>query len=210
MSAAPYFSNHDRRKRFPWSLYHRELEQRVEAVVHAHGAAARVLVVGCGLEPRVAGVPIETSFACDLDAAAIAACSERWPELATHLARCPSEYELPSLDGAPFDVVVAKEVIEHVGDPPRWARALSSRIARGGSLVLTTPSYGSLSTLALLEATVLELVARREGWSRAHIHPSRFDRRRLATLDVGVGMRLVSVTVTRTGWALVGHWRRAS
>ena len=210
MSAAPYFANHDRRKRFPWSLYHRELEQRVEAAVRAHGSSPRVLVVGCGLEPRIAGVPAETSFACDIDEAAIRACAARFPELAGRLALCPSEVELPALDGAPFDVVVAKEVVEHLGDPPRWARALSTRVALGGSLIITTPNYGRFSTLALLESTVLELVARRDGWSRATLHPSRFDRERLATLDVGAGMALVAVSATRTGWALFGHWRRVA
>ena len=107
-----------------------------------------------------------------------------------------------------FDVVVAKEVIEHVLEPARWAQVLAARVRPGGTLVLTTPNYGRFSTLPLLESTVLEWIARRDGFSRRHIHPTKFDRRRLEQLDVGPGMRLLSVDRTRTGWALVGRWRR--
>jgi hypothetical protein len=107
-------------------------------------------------------------------------------------------------------VVIAKEVVEHTLEPARWARALSARLAEGGTLLLTTPNYGRLSTLPLIEATVLEWLARRDGFSRRHIHPTKFDKRRLEALDVGPGMRLVSVRRTLTGWSLLGTWRRAS
>jgi 2-polyprenyl-3-methyl-5-hydroxy-6-metoxy-1,4-benzoquinol methylase len=210
MTAAPYFANHDRRGRFPWSLYHRELERRVADVVRSHGPGARVATVGCGLDPLALGADEATSWACDLDAVAVAECQARFPRMAPRIAVCPGPYELPSWDGVQLDVVIAKEVIEHVDEPPRFARALSRRLAPGGSLVLTTPNYGRGSTLALLERTVLEWVARREGWSRADIHPSRFDRQRLATLDVGPGVTLESLAVTRTGWALVAVFRRGT
>ncbi len=80
----------------------------------------------------------------------------------------------------------------------------------GGALVLTTPNYSRLSTLPLLEATVLEWVARRDGYSRAHIHPSKFSTRTLARLDVGPGMRLARIEVAWTGWTLLGVWERVA
>lgn len=211
MTEAPYFENHRRRDRFPWSLYHRDLTQRLARTIAERGSAPRVLIVGSGLEPEIAGAPPGTHFhGCDLDARAIAECARLHPHLADRLAVCPSPHALP-VEGAfaePFDVVLAKEVVEHLDDPAPWARLLASRVRIGGALVLTTPNYSRLSTLPLLEATVLEWIARRDGYSRAHIHPSKFSKRTLARLDVGPGMRLCRVEVAWTGWTLLGVWER--
>ena len=208
---AAYFKNHSRRVRFPWSIYHRGLERRLAAILRASGPAPRVLVVGCGLEPIIEGGPAGTTyFGCDLDPRAIDACRETYPEMSERLAVCPSDDALPD-EGAfrePFDVVVAKEVIEHVVAPARWAQVLAKKVRAGGSLALTTPNYGRFSTLPVLEATILELVARRDGYSRRDIHPSRFDPESLAALDTGTGMVLVGVETTWTRWAMIGRWTR--
>ncbi|WP_437871885.1 class I SAM-dependent methyltransferase [Sorangium sp. So ce363] len=214
-TAAPpgdYFSNHRRRERFPWSLYHGALTRPLARAIAARGPRPRVLLVGCGLEGEIPGAPPATElYGCDLDARAIEACRRLYPARAARFAVCPGPYELPTGGGfdGPFDVVLAKEVVEHTLDPSRWARGLSVRLAPGGALLLTTPNYGRLSTLPLLEATVLEWIARRDGFSRKHIHPSKFDERSLAALDVGERMRLVSVRRTLTGWSLLGTWQRA-
>jgi 2-polyprenyl-3-methyl-5-hydroxy-6-metoxy-1,4-benzoquinol methylase len=211
--ATAYFSNHTRRTRFPWSLYHGDLARRLAACVRATGPSPRVLVVGCGLEPFVDGGPPEaTYYGCDLDPLAIEACKKELPRMRDRLAVCPSPTELPDEPAfrEPFDVVVAKEVIEHVPEPAPWAQMLARKVRSGGSLVLTTPNYGRFSTLPLIEATVLELVARRDGYSRRDIHPSRFDRASFAALDTGPGMKLAGVETTWTRWALVGRWTRVS
>ena len=48
--------------------------------------------------------------------------------------------DVAELDGKCFDVVYSSEVIEHVPDPEAFARLLRSRLASGGTLVLTTPA----------------------------------------------------------------------
>lgn len=209
-SDAPYFANHDRRKRLPWTLYHGELNQRIARAIRQQGHSPRVLVVGCGLEPEVAdGPPGAVYYGCDLDARAIEECRRRYPSMAARLSVCPSPEELPEegeLAGE-FDIVLAKEVIEHLDAPQSWARMLASRVAPGGQLLLSTPNYGRFSTLPWIEKTLLEWLARRDGYSRSHIHPSRFDRRRLVALDLP-DLSLVQVKVARTGWTLLGQWRR--
>ncbi|HVH46827.1 MAG TPA: class I SAM-dependent methyltransferase [Labilithrix sp.] len=210
--AAEYFSNHQRKDRLPWSLYHRPLTRRLARAIEAHGSSPRVLIVGCGLEDAIDGAPAGTTFyGCDLDERAIAACRAANPDRADRFAVCPSPYELPNDAGftTPFDVVLAKEVVEHTLEPERWAAGLSSRLKPGGTLLLTTPNYGRFSTLPVLESTVLEWLARRDGFSRRDIHPTKFDKARLAALDVGPDMRLVAIERSLTGWALLGKWRRA-
>ena len=213
MDRADYFSNHHRRERLPWSLYHRPLTRRIARIIGEHGPSPRVLIVGCGLEATIEGAPAGARFyGCDLDDRAIRACQEAYPERAERFAVCPTPYDLPRGSGFDelFDVVLAKEVIEHTFEPERWGRALAARLAPGGSLVLTTPNYGRLSTLPLLESTVLEWLARRDGFSRREIHPTKFDKARLEALDLGRDMRRISVERSLSGWSLFGVWRRTA
>ncbi len=216
MTSAPYFRNHERRLQFPWSLYHRALEQvlRSQVARFVRVPSPRVLVVGAGRDPLLPGFSAEStaSFACDLDPHAVAACQAAYPTMADRIAVCPGAMELPAGPGftEPFDIVAAKEVIEHLEDPAPWGRALCERLRIGGVLLLTTPNYGVDSSLALLERTVLEVVARRDGYSRRHIHPSKFDRRRLARLDLGGVMTLLEVRTTWNRWALSAAWRRTA
>lgn len=209
MTHAPYFANHVRKDRFPWSLYHRPLVESFRRALEQK-PGARVLVVGCGIEPFFPGVQGVTFYGCDLDEQAIDESRRRFPELRERLAVCPSQTALPS-EGAfegDFDVVLAKEVIEHLEEPAPWAQMLAARVKTSGSLLLSTPNYGWDSSLGVLERTALEWVARRDGYTRAHIHPSKFDAERLRALDVGPGMELVDVEIPWTRWTLFGHWRR--
>ena len=205
-----YFVNHARRTRFPWSLYHDDISRRIASAVRSHGPSPHVLIVGCGLEPLVPGVEDAFCFACDIDARSIEACRQCQPAMAARLAVCPAPDVLPQDPGfeGPFDVVVAKEVVEHVSGPQAWARVVSRGLRIGGELVLSTPNYGRFSTLPLIESTILEALARLDGYSRREIHPSRFDRRTLALLNPSPDMELIDVSASFLGWALVGRWRR--
>jgi SAM-dependent methyltransferase len=208
--ATPYFRNHDRRRRFPWTLYHRPLESLLARALNSREPGLRVLVVGCGFEPFVPGVDHVEYYGADLDERSIAACRERFPELRDRLALCSDPYGLPreAEFETGFDAIVAKEVIEHLEEPARWVSTLSERLAPGGELMLTTPNYGRLSTLGLLESTVLEVLARRDGYSRKHIHPSRFTPRTFRHLEVPADLDLVELSVTWTRWAMFGRWMK--
>jgi 2-polyprenyl-3-methyl-5-hydroxy-6-metoxy-1,4-benzoquinol methylase len=56
-------------------------------------------------------------------------------------------------DEAPFDLVIASEVLEHVDDPPAILDRLRSLTRPGGRLVVTVPNgYGPFEWCALFEA----------------------------------------------------------
>lgn len=52
---------------------------------------------------------------------------------------------VPCADGGRFDVVVANEVIEHMGEPSALVRLATSCLRPGGLLYLTTPNIEGLS-----------------------------------------------------------------
>jgi SAM-dependent methyltransferase len=106
-----------------------------------------------------------------------------------------------------FVAIYAKEVVEHVLAWPGWLAGLRRALVPGGRLWLSTPNYGE-PWLAALESTVLEVVARRSGFSRRDMHPTRFSRRSLARGLRSVAFEDVDVRVTPTRLALTA-WARA-
>ena len=98
-------------------------------------------------------------------------------------------------------------MIEHIHAWPAWLVGLRRSLVPGGRLWLSTPNYGE-PWLPALESTVLELVARRSGFSRRHIHPTRFSRRSLARGLAAAGFVDVQVRVTPTRFALTA-WAQA-
>src|SRR4029079_8537204 len=85
----------------------------------------------------------------------------------------PIDHGLGSGPGRRFTAIYAKEVVEHVRAWPGWLTGLRRVLVPGGRLWLSTPNYGE-PWLPAIESTVLELIARRSGFSRRHIHPTRF------------------------------------
>ena len=205
-----YFANHARARRFPWTLYHAPLERDLAAFLarvaddHPQGD---VLVVGCGLLHELDAAPPGLRFTvADIDARAVeAVCDRRDPRItAGHVV--PPETPLDAALGARFAAIYAKEVVEHVLAWPGWLAGLRRALVPGGRLWLSTPNYGE-PWLPALESTVLELVARKSGFSRRHIHPTRFSRRTLARGLASAGFLDVHTQVTPTRLALTA-WTR--
>jgi 2-polyprenyl-3-methyl-5-hydroxy-6-metoxy-1,4-benzoquinol methylase len=207
-----YFANHARARRFPWTLYHQPLERdlagflRQVAVEHPQG---EVLVVGCGLLHEIDAAPSGLAFhVADIDARAVEAVLARGDARITGGSVVPPEQPIDEvLAGRRFAAIYAKEVVEHVLGWPAWLAGLRRALVAGGRLWLSTPNYGE-PWLPAIESTVLELVARRSGFSRRDLHPTRFSRGSLARGLRAVGFEDVAVKPTPTRLALTA-WARA-
>lgn len=205
--SADYFANHARVRRFPWSVYHRPLERdlrRFLARVAAEHAAGEVLVVGCGLLHEIDSAPSGLTFhVCDIDERAVAAAlTRRDPRVSGGTVVAP---ESPIWLGRRFVAVYAKEVVEHVVAWPEWLVGLRRSLVARGRLWLSTPNYGE-PWLPAFEATVLEWIARRSGFTRRQLHPSRFSARALrrglaAAGFVDVETHVPALRLAITAWA---------
>ena len=199
-ASGDYFSNHANKLRFPWSLYHQPIVCCIAAAIDA-APGGRVLNVGSGPFLELERLPEGREYvACDVDERAVEEARRIHGDRLADAVVIQAGAELPFDDGE-MDVVFACDVIEHVHDVSGFLLGLRRVLRPGGALFLTTPNYG-LSTLPLIEATALEWTARRQGFSRRHIHPSKMSRRSLqaalrrADLD-GIRVRRISL-----GWVL--------
>jgi SAM-dependent methyltransferase len=198
-----YFANHVHARQFPWTLYHQPLERDLARFL-CEGApdhpAGAVLVVGCGLLHELDAAPPGLTFhVVDIDERAVAAVLAKGdPRIDGGTVVAP---ERPIELGRRFAAIYAKEVVEHVLAWPAWLVGLRRALVPGGRLWLSTPNYGE-PWLPAIESTVLELIARRSGFSRRHIHPTRFSRGDLARGLRGAGFTDVAVRATPTRLAL--------
>jgi SAM-dependent methyltransferase len=204
-----YFANHARARQFPWTLYHQPLERdlarflRQVAIEHPAG---EVLIVGCGLLHELDAAPRGLGFhVADIDDRAVSAVLARGDGRIT--GGTVVSPEAPIDLGRRFAAIYAKEVVEHVRAWPAWLVGLRRALVPRGRLWLSTPNYGE-PWLPALEATVLELVARRSGFSRRELHPTRFTRGSLVRGLGGAGFAEVVVKATPTRLALTS-WSRA-
>ncbi|HEX7703536.1 MAG TPA: methyltransferase domain-containing protein [Kofleriaceae bacterium] len=199
-----YFVNHAKARRFPWTLYHRPLEADLARFLT--GVHGTVLVVGCGLLHELDVAPPGVEFVvADIDERAVEAVLERNDKRIVDGIVVAPEQALGFRNK--FDAIYAKEVVEHVLAWPSWLAGLRRSLVHGGKLWLSTPNYGE-PWLPALESTVLELVARRDGFSRREIHPTRFSRRSLERGLVSAGFKDVDVNVTTTRLAITA-WATA-
>jgi SAM-dependent methyltransferase len=217
-SAAPapsagtdYFANHARARQFPWTLYHRPLERNLAGFLHqvaVEHPSGEVLIVGCGLLHELDAAPSGLGFhVVDIDPRAVSAVVSRGDRRITGGTVVAAEEPIDLALGRQFAAIYAKEVVEHVEGWPVWLTGLRRALVPGGRLWLSTPNYGE-PWLPAIESTVLELVARRAGFSRRDIHPTRFSRRSLARGLGAAGFEQVEVRTTPTRLALTA-WSRA-
>jgi len=204
-----YFANHARARQFPWTLYHQPLERDLGAFlrqVAAEHASGEVLIVGCGLLHEIDAAPSGLAFhVADIDERAVAAVlARRDPRITGGTVVTP---EQPIDLGRRFAAIYAKEVVEHVLAWPAWLVGLRRALIGSGRLWLSTPNYGE-PWLPALESTVLEVIARRSGFSRRELHPTRFSRRSLRRGLGAAGFEQVDVRSTPTRLALTA-WARA-
>jgi SAM-dependent methyltransferase len=216
-----YFVNHARARRFPWTIYHQPIEAdlgRFLRQVAAEHPAGELLVVGCGLLHELDAAPRGLGFhVVDIDPRAVdAVLARRDPRILGGTVVAPEQPILLAelgRAGRGFAGIYAKEVVEHVLAWPAWLAGLRRALVPGGRLWLSTPNYGE-PWLPALESTVLELIARRSGFSRRHLHPTRFSARQLVRgLRVaGFERARARVTPTRlaiTAWATAPRAPRA-
>jgi len=203
-----YFSNHRLKLRLPWRLYHGPIVAGLERAVRDR-PGPRVLNVGSGPFFELERLPRDGAefTICDIDPRAVGLARELHGSRIAGADVVPENGRLPYED-AQFDLVVSMDVIEHVIEPRQWLDEIVRVMRPGATLFLTTPNYGAGSSLALIERTVLEAIARTQGFSRADLHPSKFDRARLrATLDCA-GLRDVHVEPIAFNWVLAAEARK--
>ena len=208
-ASSDYFENHRRARQFPWTLYHAPLERDLARFLAQVRGGEPVLVVGCGLLHEIDAAPAHLRFVvADIDARAVdAVLARRDPRIASGFV-VPPEQPIAAPGGQRFSAIYAKEVVEHVLAWPRWLVGLRRLLVPGGTLWLSTPNYGE-PWLPALESTVLEAVARRSGFSRREIHPTRFSRRSLARGLTAAGFTDVRARVTPTRLAITA-WAACS
>ncbi|MDF1565387.1 MAG: class I SAM-dependent methyltransferase [Deltaproteobacteria bacterium] len=206
--AVDYYANHRLKLRFPWRLYHRPIVEGLARVLR-EGPGGPALNVGSGPFLELRELP-EAGWrwsVCDIDPRAVEAARGLHGEALEDARTLEVGAPLPYPDGA-FALVTSMDVIEHVPEPAPWLAELVRVLRPGGRIYLTTPNYGRTSTLPLIEATVLELIARSQGFSRRELHPSRFDCRRLTEVMECAGLSAVEVHARSLGWVLSGTARK--
>ncbi|HVY31367.1 MAG TPA: class I SAM-dependent methyltransferase [Polyangiaceae bacterium] len=203
-----YFSNHRLKLRFPWSLYHAPIVQALQQVVSESPGPA-LLNIGSGpfFELDLLKLGSKRFTLCDIDERAIALAKQRYGARLAGADVTNPNAGLPYADGS-FDTVVSMDVIEHVLDPVPWLLEARRVLKPNGVLFLTTPNYGSTS-LRVIEATALEAIARLQNFSRKHIHPTKMDVVRLASVLRSAGFHAPRVESMAFDWVLAAYGSKA-
>ncbi|MBT2185435.1 bifunctional 2-polyprenyl-6-hydroxyphenol methylase/3-demethylubiquinol 3-O-methyltransferase UbiG [Sphingobium nicotianae] len=113
-------------------------------------AGKRALDIGCG-----AGLVAEPLCRLGADVTAIDAAPENIDVASAHAVRMglPIDYRacgVEALHDAPFDLITALEVLEHVTDPALFIGAVARLLRPDGLLILSTPNRTSKSKLLVI------------------------------------------------------------
>lgn len=209
MSEEIYYSNHARALKFPWSLYHRPLlEDLLNFFKENLKDDMNLLIIGPGDFFELGFLKefkIKISL-LDIDSRVLNRIKEKNPNLQI------STYMVDELfNGYPihekFDVIYAKEVIEHIPRYDIFLEKIKGLLAENGKIWLSTPNYGYF-ILPFLERTILEFIARLSGFSRKDIHPSKFSAQSLKEAILKVGFRDVHISETDFRFAITAKGKR--
>lgn len=201
-----YFANHRVAVRWPFTIYHHSITRHLSQAIAAANAKApkRVLVFGCGLfherslfETGNWNVVLVDSDARLANHPAITCLDS----LHYSFVHCSDPGTLRVLSSG-FDLIMAKEVIEHIVPMAPYFEAFQRLLKPTGTLWLSTPNYGGF-TLPLAEQTLLELFARLQGFSRRHIHPNKYSEKKLREELKIAGFTDVHVAHSRFDLALL-------
>ena len=205
-TSSDYFSNHRLKLRFPWSLYHRPIVRELQSAIAAGGPD--VLNVGSGPFYELSELLRDGRrfTICDIDPRAIELARALHGD-ALHGADVLVRGGTLPYAAASFDTVVWMDVIEHTLDPVPWLSGVWRLLRPGGLLFLTTPNYASAS-LRMIENTLLEGIARAQGFSRRELHPTKLTPRTLRKLFERVGVREAKIERIAFGWVLAAFARR--
>lgn len=204
MDSVDYFANHRLKLRFPWRLYHGPIVRELRAVL-ASVRGREVLNLGAGpfFELGELRQHDKRFTVCDIDQRALDLAQQLHGAALAGVDQVHANGTLPYAD-ARFDAAISMDVIEHVTSPLPWLLEVLRVIKPGGSLFLTTPNYASRS-LRAVERTVLEVIARLQGFSRAQIHPTKLDAARLTLLLHQANAQHIRLTTISHGWVLAAR-----
>jgi dolichol-phosphate mannosyltransferase len=159
----------------PQRYWQRRRHQIVTAFAPSEGVC---LDIGCGSSRILASLG-------DVVGADILLRKLRWARKYGKPLVNASIFELPFADEA-FDCVVSSEVIEHIAPGRKPFSEMRRVLKNGGTLVLGTPDYGTLSW-RLIEEVYHRLIP--GGYADEHV--TRYTRMRLTRLVEELGFRLV-------------------
>lgn len=205
--AVDYFSNHRLKLRFPWSLYHGPIVRELDRALLAC-AGRRVLNIGSGpfFELSRLTASGKEFTLCDVDSRAMELARDLHGAAVARVDVLAPGAPLP-YEKASFDAVVSMDVVEHVAEPLSWVAEALRVLRPGGTLFLTTPNYASLS-LRVIESTVLEAIARAQGFSRRALHPTKLDAEKLRSLLDAAGAKKTEIRPISLGWVLAARASR--
>ncbi len=199
-----YFDNHSKASRFPWSLYHKPLLDDLREFLGSKiNLGSKVLVIGPGDFHEFSflkSLGAEISL-LDIDPRVLEVHKRRHDKDVANFYLVDENFNGYPAETS-FDVIYAKEVIEHIVDYPAFLTKIKSALVPFGFCWLSTPNYGFF-LLPFLERTVLEIIARISGFSRKNIHPSRFSEPLLKKALEEAGFEKIKTTVTPLKLALV-------
>ena len=209
-----YYANHSLGVKWPFTIYHRPIELSMLASIEAARLRSRnrlkVLVFGCGLFHE------NTLFPKDIDLTLVDSDERLCSQLDRQLKGFSKSKVIISLNSndlkevlppESYDLIIAKEVIEHIADMDQYFLIFKNSLCTGGTLWLSTPNYGGF-LLPLIEYTFLEILARIQGFSRFGIHPNKYSKRRLQRELAQGGFNEVKVLSTSLWLSLVATCRK--